>query len=166
MPDLCAVVARLPPGLCGVVFRHDAAPDRAALGARVAKLCRARRLALVVAGDARLAAALGAGVHLRGGRRAGYSPLPVRYVTASVHNRAEVTRAKRTGADAMFCSPVFATASHPGARGLGVYGFRALSRAIRPAKPMALGGIDGKTVRLLGKHCAGVGAIGAFLCKK
>jgi thiamine-phosphate pyrophosphorylase len=142
------------------------APDRAALGAKVAKLCRARRLALVVAGDARLAAALHAGLHLRGGRRTGYMPLPRRaYVTASVHHRAELARARRTGAWIMFCSPVFATASHPGARVLGVYGFLALARAMGRAKPIALGGIDGQTVRILAKHCAGAAAIDAFLCK-
>jgi len=166
MPDLCAVVARLPPGLCGVVFRHDTAPERALLGAGLARLCRVRRLALVVAGDPRLAAALGAGVHLRGGRRVGVLALPRRrFVTASVHNRAELARARREGADAMFCSPVFATDSHPEARGLGVFGFLALARAMRPAKPIALGGISGETVLRLGKHCAGAGAIAAFLCR-
>ncbi len=32
MPDLLRVVRNLPKGLCGVVFRHDMAADRAALG--------------------------------------------------------------------------------------------------------------------------------------
>ena len=63
-----AAVAGLPRGRAGVVLRHDHDPARAALGRDLARICRARRLALVVAGDGRLAAALKAGVHLRGGR--------------------------------------------------------------------------------------------------
>jgi thiamine-phosphate pyrophosphorylase len=63
--DPVAVVKRLPRGLCGVVFRHDGVAGRAALAREVAAVCRARGLALVVAGDARLAASLGAGVRLR-----------------------------------------------------------------------------------------------------
>ncbi len=166
MPDLCALVATLPPRLCGVVFRHDAAPDRAALGRKLAKLCRARRIALVVAGDARLAAALGAGVHLRGGRRDGFLALPKhRLVTASVHRRGEVRLARQAGAKMLFCSPVFPTSSHPRAPVLGAFGFRVLAKAICPAKPIALGGINGQSVRILGKTCAGAGAIDAFLYK-
>ena len=61
-------MARLPRRLAGVVFRHDHDPDRVSLGRDIAKICRARGLLLVVAGDVRLAAALRAGVHLRGGR--------------------------------------------------------------------------------------------------
>src|ERR1041384_7766902 len=68
LPDPRPAIARLPRGLAGVVLRHDAEPGRAMLGRDIARICRARRLALVVAGDARLAAVLGAGVHLRGGR--------------------------------------------------------------------------------------------------
>ena len=77
----CAPIARsaarwrgLPRGLAGVVLRHDGEPGRAALGRELAEICRSRRLALVVAGDVRLAAALGAGVHLRAGRWPGAAP--------------------------------------------------------------------------------------------
>src|SRR5580692_5856621 len=70
LPDPLAAVARLPAG-AGVVFRHDADPRRAELGRALAKLCRRRRLVLAVAGDWRLAVALRAGLHLRGGRRPG-----------------------------------------------------------------------------------------------
>ena len=42
--------AALPRGLGGVVLRHDGVPGRAALGRALARLCRARRLALSVAG--------------------------------------------------------------------------------------------------------------------
>ena len=72
LPDPRSAVARLPKGLAGVVLRHDVAAERCALGSDLARLCRARRLVLVVAGDPRLAAALGAGLHIRRGR----FPLP------------------------------------------------------------------------------------------
>ncbi|HSU05101.1 MAG TPA: thiamine phosphate synthase, partial [Acetobacteraceae bacterium] len=117
LPDPCAAVARLPIGLCGVVLRHDGEPGRVKLARRLARICQARRLKLVVAGDARLAARIGAGVHLRGG----YWPGPVRprrgLLTSSAHSVKELRRAAIAGTDAVFLSPVFATASHPDARG-------------------------------------------------
>ena len=169
MPDLLAVVRALPPGLCGpglcgIVFRHDSAPDRATLGAALAALCRARKITLVVAGDTRLAAALHAGVHLRGGQRHGFLPLSRHVlITASAHNQAQLHRAKRAGAKIVFISPVFPTASHPSAPVLGIYGFQTLARRAGRAKPFALGGIEGNTIRRLGDSCAGCGAIEAYL---
>jgi thiamine-phosphate pyrophosphorylase len=165
MPDPLTLIAALPPGpLCGVVFRHDAAPNRAALGAAIAKICRARGIALVVAGDARLAARLHAGLHLRGGRRPGFlAPPRNRPITASVHNAADSLRARRAGAEILFCSPVFPTASHPGAPTIGPVGFQRLARHAGTAKCYALGGIDGVSIRRLGRTVRGVGAIDAFL---
>lgn len=160
-PDLLGLLRRLPAGLCGVVYRHDAAQDRAALGRAVARICRARRLALVVAGDARLAARLGAGLHLRGGR-IGRVRRPARLQTASVHGMAELRQARRAGCDILFISPVFATASHPGGGTLGPHGFRRLARHAAPAGAYALGGIDGTVLRRLGPWLRGAGAIEAF----
>ncbi len=166
MPDLFAVLRALPPGLCGVVFRHDSVPDRVALGKKLAKFCRARRIALVVAGDARLAAKLRAGLHLRGGRRSGWlAPQRRQLLTSSVHSGSELVRARRAGAKILFCSPVFPTASHQNAPVLGAFGFCALARMAGPEKPYALGGIAGRSVLVLGKTCAGAGAIDAFLCE-
>src|ERR1700733_1890424 len=85
LPDPRPSVARLPRGQAGVVFRHDDHPDRAVLGRDLARICRARRLVLVVAGDVRLALALRAGVHLRGGRWPG--PLRANgLATSSAHS--------------------------------------------------------------------------------
>ena len=161
MPDPLSVIARLPRGLCGVVFRHDGAPERAALGAPWRALCRARRLALVVAGDARLAAALRAGVHLRAGRLAGPMRVPG-LRTSSAHNMAQLIRARRAGAAVIFISPVFATASHPGAPGLGCFGWRRLARRAGAAKPFALGGISAEDCRALGRLCRGVPRLKRF----
>lgn len=151
LPDPRAAVAALPRGLCGVVFRHD----DAALGRDLARICRARRNALVVAGNWRLAAALGAGVHLRRGIGPGRGGL----VTSSAHNRLELRRAQRAGATLVFLSPVFATASHAGAAGLGVVRWAAMAGGGGVA---ALGGIDGRTARRLPRYCVAVGAIGAL----
>lgn len=161
-PDLMAAVAALPVGLFGVVFRHDGAPERQALLERVARSCRERRVALVVAGEGQGAPAW-AGRHLRGGvgpRRGPHRRR--RLVTSSAHDRAELVRARRAGASLAFLSPVFATASHPGARPLGPIRWGAMARAAR-LPVFALGGVTGETVARLPRGAPGAGAIGAFL---
>jgi thiamine-phosphate pyrophosphorylase len=164
--DPLPAVARLPRGLAGVVFRHDGVAGRRDLGLRIARLCRERRLLLVVAGDVRLAARLGAGVHLRAGRWPGpVRPPPNRLVTSSAHGAADLRRARLAGAGAGFLSPIFATASHPGAATLGVQRWNRLAMAARRGGfvVLALGGIDGRHVRRLPRGaCAGAGAIGAL----
>ncbi|HEX2943791.1 MAG TPA: thiamine phosphate synthase, partial [Rhodopila sp.] len=120
LPDPVAAATRLPRGRAGIVFRHDDAPGRAGLGKILARICRDRRLILVVAGDPRLAARLHTGVHLRGGRWPG--PLrPKGLVTSSAHSVRELRRARRAGAALTFLSPAFRTQSHPGASGLEPY---------------------------------------------
>jgi thiamine-phosphate pyrophosphorylase len=159
--DPLAAAARLPRGIAGVVLRHDDDPHRAALARALARICRERRLALVVAGDVRLAARVGAGVHLRAGRW----PAQLRrrgMVTSSAHSVAELRRAHRAGASLAFLSPVFPTRSHPSAPSLGACRWSLMAR--RAGLPVAaLGGVDGQTVlRLLPGICRAVGAIGAL----
>jgi thiamine-phosphate pyrophosphorylase len=164
LPDPRAVVAALPKGLCGVVLRHDTAPDRAALGRDLARLCRQRRNLLVVAGDAGLALQLRAGLHLRGGKLPGKRAAARGVlITSSAHNQTEVVRAVRAGAGAIFVSPLFATQSHPGARPLGVIRWLRLSAHV-PAARLALGGIGPAELhRVPLRRVSGLGAIGAFL---
>ncbi len=107
---------------------------------------------LVVAGDARLAAALGAGLHLRRGRRTVVRRRPG-FLTASAHDRSELIRAGRAGVDLVFLGPAFATRSHVGARPLGAVRWNALACRVR-APVAALGGIGGKTVRRLPRAAA------------
>jgi thiamine-phosphate pyrophosphorylase len=159
-PDLAALITRLPRDIAGVVFRHDGEPNRAGLAHRIARICSTRRIMLVLAGDWRLAAACRAGLHLRGG-----TALRTTYrgaiTTASVHDRAELVVARRTRVDLIFISPAFATSSHPGAPALGPVRWAALARhSGLPA--IALGGITGRNLRRMGRHCAGAGAIGAM----
>jgi thiamine-phosphate pyrophosphorylase len=162
LPDPLPAIARLPPGLCGVVFRHDGVADRAALGMAVARLCRARRLGLVVAGDVRLAARLKAGLHLRGGKRAGLARHRSGLTTSSAHDVAQVVRGRRTGAQILFISPVFASASHPGQPALGAVRWARLARLAGSADAYALGGINGRKVNALASFCCGAAGIQAL----
>ena len=163
LPDPLPAIARLPRG-CGVVFRHDGVPGRAALAATAARLCRRRGLLMVIAGDPWLAAAVGAGLHLRGGRvgrpwRHGWLR-PGQLVTSSAHDAPELVRARRAGASAVFVSPLFPTLSHPGARPLGPVRWAALAQRAR-GQVLALGGVSGATVRRVPPGAIGAGVIGA-----
>ena len=161
LADPLAAARALPPGLGGVVLRDDLAPGRLALGQALARLCRQRRLALVVAGDWRLARRLRAGLHLRGGRWPAGAPPGWALLTSSAHDRVELARARARGATLAFVSPAFPTPSHPGAGGLGAVRWAALAKRARV--PVAgLGGIDGATARRLPRWAAGAGAIGAI----
>jgi thiamine-phosphate pyrophosphorylase len=161
LADPRAAVARLPKGLAGVVLRHDDDPARPALARDLARLCRARRLALAVAGDWRLAAAVRAGLHLRAGRRPAGAPRWLPAWTSSAHGVADLRRARRAGARLALLSPVFPTRSHPGARTLGPLRWGLAAR--RGGGAGALGGITGLTIRRLGaRMCRGAGGIGAL----
>lgn len=162
LPDPRRAASRLPKGLAGIVLRHDDDPARRALGRDLARICRARRLELVVAGDPRLAAALNAGVHLRGGRWPTSQRVRHHMLTSSAHGLPELRRAQAAGADLVFLSPVFTTASHPGAAGLGVTRWARL--ALSATRPVAaLGGVDGASIRRLPRRlCQVVGAIRAL----
>ncbi|MDJ0275206.1 thiamine phosphate synthase [Sphingomonas sp. 2R-10] len=137
---LPAIVAALPRG-SGIVFRHYATPPpaRRALFDRVRRIARARGHVLLVAGPPLRG---GDGVHGRDARRGrGLATRPV-------HSIAERIAAERAGVDAIFVSPVFATASHPGARSLGRVRFGVLVRGCR-VPVIALGGMTGPRARAL-----------------
>jgi thiamine-phosphate pyrophosphorylase len=167
LPDPLAALARLPPG-CGVLLRHYDAGGRADLARSVVAAARRRRLPVLVAGDWRLAAAVGAaGLHLpegmlRSGRLAaalGWARRRRRLVTAACHSPAALARAGRLGLTAALLSPVFATASHPGAATLGPLRFARWCRRA-PLPVMALGGISGRTARrLAASGAAGLAAL-------
>lgn len=145
-------IARLKPG-DAVIVRDYGRPERAAHARALKRLCRQRRLLLLVAADARLARAIGAdGLHLPeslvsapGWRRL---KRPGWLVTAAAHSGAAIARAFSHGADAVLVSPVFPTASHPGGRALGLLRFARLARASR-LPVYALGGISARTQRRL-----------------
>ncbi|MBP0494305.1 thiamine phosphate synthase [Pararoseomonas indoligenes] len=165
LPDPRAAAARLPRG--SAVLARDLAPG---LLRPLSALARRRGLALVVAGDGRAALALRAGLHLPDRRPAkGLLPFLVArrgtggggLLSVAAHGRAGIARARRLRADLVILSPVFPTASHPGAPALGPLRWAALARrAGRPA--VALGGVNALNSRRLPRLAAGWGAIGGL----
>jgi thiamine-phosphate pyrophosphorylase len=137
------IAARLPRGF-GVIYRHFGASDRFDAGAKLARVCRERRLVLLVSADPELARAIGAdGVHWPEARLKGVRPRNPRLVeTASAHSRAAASRAGRLGADAVFLSMVFASGSPSAGKPMGALRFRALA-ARSPLPVYALGGVGG-----------------------
>jgi thiamine-phosphate pyrophosphorylase len=133
------VLERLPRGT-GVVVRGLSAADAARVRAA------ARRRGLVADG-----VHIGStGRRVRGG-----------LVTAAAHSRVELVRARRAGADLVFVSPVFATRSHAGAKGLGRVRFGLLTRGAG-VKVAALGGVEARTARTV-PGAYGWGGIDAWL---
>ncbi len=150
-----------------ILLRDYDLPERMQLARRLAAFCRARRINLVVGRDVALARAVGAqGVHLPEALircvPAVRAALPGAFVTSAAHGGAALVSAARHGVDAVFVSPVFATASHPGAPFLGAVRFAAL--CAQSAVPVyALGGLDALTAsRLAGSGAIGIAAIGGF----
>lgn len=169
LPDPRDAARRLPPG--AAVVARGVAP--AAL-ADLAALARRRRLVLLVAGDGRAALRHGAGLHVpdrhgvpgllpfllsaRRHRAAGARPL----LTAAAHGRQGVARARRLRADAVVLSPVFPTASHPGAAALGPLRWAALARGAGRLPVVALGGLRAGNARRVPARAAGLAAIGGL----
>lgn len=148
---LWPALRRVPPG-GGVVFRHLATPsrERLALFRRVRSLAGARRLMLVVAGERLPWAA----------RHGGPRPM-----TAPAHDRREAVAGVRAGARVLFVSPVFATRTHSGVKGLGVRRARAVVRGL-PVAAVALGGMDAERWRSLQRSgFAGWAGIDAWLAR-
>lgn len=145
-----AAIARLPAG-SGIVFRHRDTPtaERRRLFGRVRRIAAARGLLLLLAGKDPEARHWGAdGAHHR-------HPHAPRHGTAAAHGLREIRAAERSGAGAIFLSPLHATRSHPGAPSLGRMRFAALTRATR-LPVIALGGVD----RTRGRMAMRVGAYG------
>ena len=143
---LLAAVARLPAD-AGIVFRHYSLKEVA----RRDLFEQVRALApgpVLLAGTAAQAQAWGAdGSHGRG-PGAGMRSAPV-------HDLAEIRAAERAGADLLFLSPVYPTASHPGDRTLGLARFAWLARRTK-LPVIALGGMNPAR----GRRLASFGAYG------
>ena len=151
--DLLDIIARLPEG-AGIVFRHYGLPEVA----RRDLFARVRAAApgpVLLAGPADQAEAWGAdGSHGRGAGRGLRS--------GPVHSQAEIRAAERAGVDLLFLSPVYPTASHPGAPTLGLARFAWLAR--RTQLPViALGGMNpARGRRLVSFGAYGWAGIDAF----
>ncbi|MBS7792100.1 thiamine phosphate synthase [Roseococcus sp. SDR] len=166
LPDPSPLLGGLPRGTA--VLLRSAAPE---VAVRVARLCRERGFPVLVSGDGRLALRIGAGLHVPD-RAATRGLLPFllnrrgALLSAAVHGRAGVARAGRLDADVVLVSPVFPTASHPGAPALGPLRWAALARAARAAvgcHAVALGGMSAGAMRRLPRGlAAGWAGIGVW----
>jgi thiamine-phosphate pyrophosphorylase len=141
---------------------------RASLAQALRPIVHERGLLLLIAGDAPLAARIGAhGLHLPETRvaetRHWKSAHPAWLVTASAHSERALARAARFGADAALLAPAFPTLSHKERASLGVTRLRLM--AARAAVPVyALGGVNAQTVqRLAAARFAGIAAIDGLL---
>ena len=155
--DVARAVSALPKGKAGVIFRDYQAPDRLARAKALRQYTRARRLLLIVAGDAKLALRVKAdGVHLPAFRP--HKALPHKGLcTASAHNQRELVAAHKAGADLVFLSPLYPTQSHPGAPALGRLRFARLAHQSR-TPIAALGGMTAaraKSLKALGAYAWG-----------
>jgi thiamine-phosphate pyrophosphorylase len=153
--DWVAAARRLPRG-SAVVIRGR---DRDARAALLQLLTPLPGLVLLVADDPVLADAAD-GLHLPQARaRAAVrwrARRPGWIITASAHSlRALMTL---THVDAAFLSPVFPTASHPGASALSP-ARAALIAAAAPVPVYALGGVDRRNAARLAPAFAGIAAI-------
>jgi thiamine-phosphate pyrophosphorylase len=141
-------IARLPRG-SGLIFRHYHLPPavRRARFLALARQIRARGGLAVLAGNMGLARRWGADGAYGAAAAVGPGARGLRLVT--VHGLRDIGLARRRRADALVLSPAFATRSHPGARGLGVLGWRGLARH-GGGPVIALGGMTAARARRLG----------------
>lgn len=155
LPDPGPLLPKLPKK-AAVILRHRDAAQLEALVARITPLAHRLNLKVLVANDVRLALRYRCdGVHLsqtqarRGPLRLNPKSLPPGFiVTAAAHDAMSLKRAGHTGAHLAILSPVFTTASHPGAKSLEIRRFAALAQ-LSDAPVVALGGITAITAKRL-----------------
>lgn len=132
-----------------------------ALAARAIAWLRGQDVDAWINGDAALARALDAGLHLRASQlaTAGDDRRGLR-LAASCHSVGELQAAQARGCEYALLGPVRATRSHPGVAGIGWEAFRGM-RAHAPALPVyALGGLGPDDIAEARRHGAqGVAAI-------
>ena len=157
--DWTEAACRLPRGSLAVVRARDAARRRA-LAERLHGI-----VPLLIADDPALAEETGAaGLHLPEVRMREALHWRARHsdwiITSSAHSLAALMRAGPL--DAVFLSPVFATASHPGASCL-TPARAALIAARAPVPVYALGGVTPANAGRIAPAFSGIAAIGALL---
>lgn len=152
--------ARALPGDVLVVVRARDAEKRAALANSLAGI-----VPLLIAGDADLAVRVrAAGLHLPEARIGEAMDWRARHphwiITAAAHSLSAVLRARHV--DAVFLSPVFATASHPGTPPLSPPRAAFIAAAAR-VPVYALGGVTARNAKRLASSFSGIAAISSLL---
>jgi thiamine-phosphate pyrophosphorylase len=157
--DWPGAARRLPPGSVVVVRARDAATRRR-MAEQMDGLAR-----LLIADDPGLAAEMGAaGLHLPEARMREALHWRARFphwiITSSAHSLRALMSAQAL--DAVFLSPVFATASHRQARPLTPVR-AAFIAALSPVPVYALGGVTARNAALLSPAFSGIAGINLFL---
>jgi thiamine-phosphate pyrophosphorylase len=142
-PDPLAVARRLPAG-AAIVYRHFGAPERRRMAEALLRICRRRRLKLLIGADWALAVRIGAdGVHLPQNLGNNASRLreahPRWLITVAAH------RAVRglPGADAAVLAPIFPSTSPSAKHPLGARVANALAQRA-PLPAYGLGGVNAR----------------------
>lgn len=167
LPELLGGLSRLPRGaLLRLRLPGRAERDYRALAAALLPAVRAAGLALILDRDPAMVAELAAdGWHASSAALKRLSRRPVaadRWFGASVHAAEELRAAQRLDADFAVLGPLFETATHPGAEGIGWDGFVA-RRGAAGLPVYALGGLDPGDLPAARQHGAqGIAAISAF----
>jgi 8-oxo-dGTP diphosphatase len=142
--QLAALDAALARGLKLLQLRESALPEmqRESFAAAAVARCQQQGARVLVNGDAQLARAIGAdGLHLPARQLMALTQRPAfPLVGASCHERRELEQAARLGLDFAVLGPVKATATHPGAAGMGWEGFSRLAAGL-PLPVYAIGGL-------------------------
>lgn len=156
--DWAAAASLLPPDSVVVVRAHDAKARR-----KMAESLLGLAI-LLIADDPDLAAELGDGLHLPEARMREAAHWRVRrpgwIITSSAHSLHALMHARHL--DAVFLSPVFATASHADAKPLSPVR-AALIAAQAPVPVYALGGVTTRNAGILAPSFSGIAAIGSLL---
>jgi thiamine-phosphate pyrophosphorylase len=157
--DWMRAARALPPGSVVVVRARDAT-KRQSLARQLSGLAT-----LLIADDPLLASRSGAaGLHLPQTRMREAAHWRARYphwiITSSAHSLRALMGAQYL--DAVFLSPVFATASHPSAQNL-TPARAAFIAAHAPVPVYALGGVTPRNVGLLAPSFSGIAAISSLL---
>jgi thiamine-phosphate pyrophosphorylase len=164
--DPLAAMSALPRGSL-VILRARDPQRRAELAAATATIATARLHIWLIADDPELALRMRAsGVHFpeKHIARAAHwrARRPHWLITCAAHSSISCASAGRSGADAVFVAPVFATASHPERATLGPLRLRLIAQRVR-IPIYALGGVDAQTAsRLKDAPLAGLAAVGAL----
>ena len=161
--QLAALDAALVQGLKLVQLRESALPEmqRESFAAAAVARCQQQGARVLVNADAQLARAVGAdGLHLPAHQLMALNQRPsFPIVGASCHERRELEQAARLGLDFAVLGPVKATATHPGAAGIGWEGFSRLAAGL-PLPVYAIGGLGADD--LPAAHAAGAQGIAAI----
>jgi thiamine-phosphate pyrophosphorylase len=156
-------IEKLPPGF-GVIYRHHGSKDRFETGARLAAICRRRRLTLLVSADPELARRIQAdGIHWPEARLRGMRTRDPRWIeTASAHSPRAIGKARTLDVDAAILSAVFSSASPSAGAPLGPIRFREIARSA-PLPVYALGGITWRNAARVMTYAAGWASIDAVM---